>query len=65
MIDFFEDNMLEEVDSQGVLDLKDPVEFFFHQIDKNKEKANSTNKKDGQLQNPAESEDLGIIDLDE
>ena len=29
MIDFFEDNMLEEVDSQGVLDLKDPVEFFF------------------------------------
>lgn len=29
MIDFFEDNMLEEVDNSGLIDLKDPVEFFF------------------------------------
>ena len=29
IIDLFEDNMLEEVDSSGILELKDPADFFF------------------------------------
>lgn len=36
MIDLFEDNMLEEVESSGVLDLKDPVQFFFDNLNKKK-----------------------------
>ena len=35
-IDLFEDNMLEEVDSSGILELKEPAEFMLDQINKKK-----------------------------
>ena len=47
--------MLEEVDSSGILELKDPADFFFEI--KKREKATATPQVD--------AEDLGIIDLDQ
>jgi hypothetical protein len=51
IIDLFEDSMLEEVEQAGIVELKDPAEFALDQMKRKKE--------------PAETEDLGIIDLDQ
>jgi hypothetical protein len=48
--------MLEEVDSSGILELKDPVDFFFEI--KKREKAMAAAPQ-------VDAEDLGIIDLDQ
>ena len=49
--------MLEEVDSSGILELKDPADFFF-EIQKRE-------KNIMQAPAPVDVEDLGIIDLDQ